>query len=783
MMQTLMLCLLAFSVSSLSFAEPPFGGTIFIDPDIITAQDPTTFQSIADAGQGQRSMYDRRVADWVSNNAFLFDATYSDGLTLEVQVNSEFETEALASAEAQKYAEAIGQLPKALRRDVETVWIHKGTEPFGGGNNNLLIHVGQSDLYVAEGILEETLVHEAAHTSIDAEHANSEGWITAQQADNGFISTYAQDYAVREDIAESFLPFLAVTYRSDRISDDLAQKINAAIPNRIDYFKRQAFDLSLLTETSSDTDGDGVNDVEDNCAETANPDQTDSDQDGVGDKCEAGAVTPVAQVVSMVCPCSFEQKDQTFGIAQFSIAFNNGVETSGDLSLEILLMDGFSVYSNPYQVIGDATIKSLSFDAEPQKVEVLIPLKGGYAATSGIPSLKLSLADDSNSLLDQTLLSLKNLDVSRWYGTATNSEVGPLLFLTTPIINTTEGVFSVTVDEMYAPLAKSTEQTLDLRIKVTNAERSYFNKGDATQSVLFDERGIASFTGEITLTNELSAHLESNPNFTNIVLELSQNDELAARYWAGSLGDDAGPDLIGLLTSFDTLIDSDRDGVSDFNEGLMASDPKVSDVLSPAVIEIGFTYGDSAKIGYGDDLNARIIFLLESANLMFETSKAPVSLVELGRVDVGDDRDLSAETLINAMETRAGLFEGMDEQFTRRPDLIIHLGMIDEIGTGGLANLLGQFNDGIIDAQNAYSSGANVGIVGLDNPELTLPHEVGHLMGLAHSRAQGEMDGAFAWSRGFGVTDDFVTIMGYVESFGEAKELSVFSSPDLNCGP
>src|SRR5262245_32479928 len=42
-------------------AQPPFSGTIFIDPDIITAQDATAFVSVSDAGQGSRVMFDRRV--------------------------------------------------------------------------------------------------------------------------------------------------------------------------------------------------------------------------------------------------------------------------------------------------------------------------------------------------------------------------------------------------------------------------------------------------------------------------------------------------------------------------------------------------------------------------------------------------------------------------------------------------------------------------------------------------------------------------------------------------
>ena len=40
--------------------NPPYGGTIFIDPDIITPDDPTTFVSLTYAGTGVREMYDRR---------------------------------------------------------------------------------------------------------------------------------------------------------------------------------------------------------------------------------------------------------------------------------------------------------------------------------------------------------------------------------------------------------------------------------------------------------------------------------------------------------------------------------------------------------------------------------------------------------------------------------------------------------------------------------------------------------------------------------------------------
>ena len=226
--------------------NPPFGGTIFIDPDIVVPTDPSTFQEVSYAGQGNRRMFDRRVNDWINVNAFLFNATFEDGFTIEIQVTPEFGSAEAAMAEAQKYGPLVGQLPTALRIDVQTVSIHKGTELFGGGNNNLLIHTGQSDEYISQGILEETLIHEAAHTSLDATHANAPGWVAAQEADAVSISTYARDFQSREDIAESFVTYIAVKYRSDRISKGLADTIHQTIPNRIEYFDKQSFNMFPL---------------------------------------------------------------------------------------------------------------------------------------------------------------------------------------------------------------------------------------------------------------------------------------------------------------------------------------------------------------------------------------------------------------------------------------------------------------------------------------------------------------------------------------------------------
>lgn len=188
-------------------------------------------------------MYDRRVQGRIKVKAYLFEARYDDGLTAEIQVNPEFGSSRAAQEVASEYAGVIGRLPTVLRKDVKTVSIHKGTNPFGGGGRGLLIHTGMGERYKKDGILEETLVHEASHTSLDHDHARDPQWLEAQEADGRFISTYAREHPFREDIAESYLLYVAMRYRANRIPDSLKKTIQQVMPNRMQYFEDQGFEM------------------------------------------------------------------------------------------------------------------------------------------------------------------------------------------------------------------------------------------------------------------------------------------------------------------------------------------------------------------------------------------------------------------------------------------------------------------------------------------------------------------------------------------------------------
>lgn len=244
--RTILAALFAFATIA-ARAEPPYFGTIFLEPNLVTASDPTTFIALADAGRGIRTMFDRRANAFVQYDAYLFTATYADGDPVEVQVNPEYGNVDAARAVAAEYAPVIGRMPRFLRADLDTVWIHRGDEAFGGGNRNLLIHTGSIAAgYIADGILEETIAHELAHTSLDDPHASAPGWLAAQQADGEFISTYARDFPDREDVAETIVPWLAARALAERADPELIATTEATIPNRLAYLDALALDTAPL---------------------------------------------------------------------------------------------------------------------------------------------------------------------------------------------------------------------------------------------------------------------------------------------------------------------------------------------------------------------------------------------------------------------------------------------------------------------------------------------------------------------------------------------------------
>ena len=123
-------------------------------------------------------MFSRVDNQFKSRPCWAYDLHLSDQVmrpgapTQHIRINvrrDEF-SEVQARQEAEFYGRAVSRLPFALRWNVDTVTINGGDKPWGGGNRDILIHTGSSQFYFDfwhGDIIDETMVHESGHTSMD----------------------------------------------------------------------------------------------------------------------------------------------------------------------------------------------------------------------------------------------------------------------------------------------------------------------------------------------------------------------------------------------------------------------------------------------------------------------------------------------------------------------------------------------------------------------------------------------------------------------------------------
>ena len=268
MKRLLFAVLLTLLSVSPALADPPFLAAQWAN--LITSTDSTGLSSVTYSGRGERGFYDYRPREWITVNAYLFDVRFS-GRSIEFQVNPEFESEEASRKQVDTYAAPLGRMPSGMLSRIKSVHINDGApahpdldkswhlnafrrdpKVFGGSyeNNSMTIHAGSGEKRIQRGTLEEVLLHESAHVTLQ-NHQDESGWHEAQEADGEFISNYARDNPDREDVAESLVAYFALRYRADRISAGVRAAIEEAIPNRMEYFDGLALNWSPYMSTAT----------------------------------------------------------------------------------------------------------------------------------------------------------------------------------------------------------------------------------------------------------------------------------------------------------------------------------------------------------------------------------------------------------------------------------------------------------------------------------------------------------------------------------------------------
>ena len=281
-------------------------------------------------------------------------------------------------------------------------------------------------------------------------------------------------------------------------------------------------------------------------------------------------------------------------------------------------------------------------------------------------------------------------------------------------------------------------------------------------------------------------------SYPSSILRESDSDRSAYGSYSGYF---SGP-----IPILDVLKDTDADGISDFNENILGFDAadKNSGAHKDVVIDVVVFYTKNFKEDIVVDPETKINNAFTIVNEIYSGSNTGIQFNIVHYELLNYENNCSAERCTpgqrwNDTQTVLAEYGEKGKNQWRFSEKIRALKGADYVtildGKAGDDPTAGQAESGTNNRgyfgfnKDKRTAFVHYGGWGYGIDEETISHELGHLLGMSHSRKQSldvfgddaKTAGTFPWATGHAVFDKFGTIMTYPSKFGRAVGIKRFS--------